>query len=69
VLAVMGITALIHPIQMMDQDLLNIDFIWMLFVSFLILPLVFFPSKMKLGTWEGFVLLGLYGLFLFKMFN
>ncbi|MFT7188430.1 MAG: cation:H+ antiporter, partial [Sediminicola sp.] len=42
-LAVLGITAIITPITVMDQGLLNSDIFWMLGISFLILPLVFFP--------------------------
>ena len=68
ILAVMGITSLIHPIEVTDLDLINKDFLWMLFISFLILPLVFLPIKMRLGAIEGFILIGFYIFFLFQMF-
>ena len=69
ILAVMGITSLIHPIEVTDLDLINKDFLWMLFISFLILPLVFFPIKMRLGAIEGLILIGIYIFFLFQMFQ
>lgn len=68
ILAVMGITAMIHPISVMDRAILDIDFFWMIGVSLLIFPLVFIPKKMRLGRLEGFCLLIIYGLFLNQMF-
>ena len=67
ILAVMGITSLIQPIVVQDQNLLQLDFLWMLAISFLILPLVFLFSKMKLGRLEGIVLLGIYIFFITQM--
>lgn len=69
ILAVMGITAMIHPISVMDRAILDIDFFWMIGVSLLIFPLVFIPKKMRLGRLEGFCLLIIYGLFLNQMFT
>ena len=45
VLAVMGITSLIQPIVVEDQNLLEVDFLWMLGISLSILPLVLFLSQ------------------------
>lgn len=45
ILAVMGVTALISPIRIIDQALLNEDFIWMIGVTIIILPLVFFSKQ------------------------
>ena len=69
ILAVMGITAMIHPISVMDRAILDIDFFWMIGVSLLIFPLVFIPKKMHLGRLEGLCLLIVYGLFLNQMFT
>ena len=69
ILAVIGITAMIHPISVMDRAILDIDFFWMIGVSLLIFPLVFIPKKMRLGRLEGFCLLIIYGLFLNQMFT
>jgi cation:H+ antiporter len=64
ILAVMGITALIQPIVVQDQNLLQLDFLWMLAISFLVLPLVFLFTKMRLGRLEGIVLLSVYVFFI-----
>lgn len=64
-LAVLGITAIITPITVVDQGLLNNDIFWMLALSFLILPLVFFPKGLRLGWRDGIILLGIYVSFVY----
>ncbi len=64
-LAVLGITAIITPIQVIDQGLLDNDIFWMLGISFLILPLVFFPKGLRLGWRDGLILLGSYATFVY----
>lgn len=59
-LGVLGITATITPISVVDQGLLDNDIFWMLGISFLILPLVFFPKGLRLGWRDGLVLLAIY---------
>lgn len=68
ILAVLGITSIITPITIVDQGLLSSDIFWMLGISLLIFPLVFAPAKMKLSWKEGLILIGLYLLFMYKMF-
>lgn len=53
IMAVLGITSLITPIEVMDQRLLSNDIFWMLGISFLIFPLVFFPKGLRLGWRDG----------------
>ena len=65
ILAVLGITSMITPIHLNDVELLNYDIFWMLGISFLIFPLVFFPRKLRLDWKDGFILLVLYGIFVF----
>jgi cation:H+ antiporter len=65
ILAVLGITSIITPIKAVDLGLLDNDIFWMLGISFLILPLVFFPKKMRLGKWEGILLLVVYVSFVY----
>lgn len=67
ILAVLGITSMISPIKVSDQGLLTNDIYWMLGFALLLFPLVFFPSKLKLGKLEGFILLGLYLVFIYQM--
>ncbi len=65
ILAVLGITSIITPIEVVDRGLLTNDVLWMLGISFLILPLVFFPKGLRLGWRDGLVLLAAYATFLF----
>ncbi len=64
ILAVMGLTSMITPIQVIDQGLLTFDIFWMLYFAIIILPLVFTPGRMKLGWKEGLIFLGSYIAFL-----
>lgn len=64
-LAVLGITSIITPIRVMDESLLTNDIFWMLGISFLVLPLVFLPNKLRLGWRDGLVLLGIYLTFVY----
>ena len=68
ILAVMGITSIIHPVEIQDPGLLRNDIWWMLGISFLILPFVFFLKKDKLGLIHGLVLITLYSIFIFPLF-
>lgn len=64
-LAVLGITALLTPIAVVDKGLLSNDIFWMLGISFLILPLVFFPKRLQLGWQKGLLLLVCYAAFMY----
>ena len=67
-LAVLGITSLISPITVKDLSLLDNDIFWMLGVSFLILPLVFFPKGLRLGWRDGIILISVYIVFIYLTF-
>jgi cation:H+ antiporter len=67
ILAVMGITAMIQPIVVFDHNLIESDFLWMIFISVLIMPLAFTPKRMKLGRFEGVILLFFYTIFIYQM--
>ncbi len=69
IMAVLGITSLITPIGVMDQGLLGNDIFWMLGVSFLVLPLVFFPKRLRLGWHDGVIFLLVYVLFIYFTIN
>ena len=64
-LAVLGITSIITPINVIDQGLLTNDIFWMLGISFLILPLVFIPKGLRLGWRDGLILIAVYGAFVY----
>ena len=65
ILAVLGITSIITPISINDSTLLTNDIYWVIGISFLILPLVFFPRKLRLDWKDGLILLLCYGIFLY----
>ncbi|NND16289.1 MAG: calcium/sodium antiporter [Eudoraea sp.] len=65
-LAVLGITSIITPITVEDQNLLTNDVFWMLAISFAILPLVFLPKGLRLNWRDGLILLILYVIFLVR---
>ncbi|MGA9239119.1 calcium/sodium antiporter [Robiginitalea sp.] len=68
-LAVLGITAIIHPIHVIDEHLVTVDLLWMLGISFLVLPLVFFPKGQRLNWKDGLILLAVYATFIFTTFS
>ncbi len=68
-LAVLGITSLVTPIQVIDQGLLTGDIFWMLGFAFLVLPLVFLPKGLRLGWRDGIILLVGYAAFLYFTLN
>ena len=65
ILAVLGVTSMITPIQIKDQGLLDNDILWMLGISLMIFPLVFLPKGLRLGWRDGIVLLLIYGAFVY----
>ena len=67
-LGVMGITAIIAPIENIDQQLIQSDFLWMISVAFLILPLIFINKKFVFGKIEGVILIGIYVAFISRIF-
>lgn len=69
ILAVLGITSMITPIKIIDQNLFSSDIFWMLGIALIVLPLNFIFVKMKLSWKEGLILLSLYLLFIYKLFN
>jgi cation:H+ antiporter len=65
ILGVLGITAIITPIEIVDQKFLTNDIYWMIGSAFIILPLVFFPKGLRLNWIDGIVLLLVYSGFLY----
>lgn len=67
ILAVLGVTAIITPVKL-NADALSLvtnDIYWMLAISFAVLPLVFFPKKLRLNWKDGIILLTSYFVFVF----
>jgi len=66
ILAVLGITSIITPVSVTDNELISVDIYWMLAISFIILPLVFLPKRMRLERKSGVILLIAYMVFLYQ---
>lgn len=71
ILAVLGITSMILPVEVKPDDLSLItnDIFWMLGISLLILPLVFLPRGLRLNWRDGLVLLAIYAAFIYLSFS
>lgn len=69
ILAVIGLTSMITPINIVEQALSSRDIYWMLAISFSILLLVFLPKKMQLDKKSGAMLLVLYIVFIYQIFS
>jgi cation:H+ antiporter len=61
--SVLGITAIIKPIQI-AQEIIERDIIWMLFFTLLLLFMVILPRRNDLGKLKGFFMLLLYFVFI-----
>jgi cation:H+ antiporter len=62
ILAIIGVTAVVKPIEV-SPIFLNNDFIWMLGFTLLLLPIII--TKLRITRWEGGVLFGGYILYLY----
>ena len=67
VFAVLGITSLVTPLSVLDQNIIDFDIYVMLFFAALILPLMFFPKKLVLGRKEGLIILLFYSFYLYNL--
>ncbi len=65
ILAVLGFTSLITPIEVSDYNLLTFDYWWMLAITILIFPLMGLITKGKLGRIEGLFLFLIYVTYIF----
>lgn len=65
ILGVLGITAIIKPIENIDEKILSQDIFWMLGFAVLLMPLVLLPKRGSLFFKEGILLLVAYTAFLY----
>lgn len=65
ILSVLGVTAIIHPIDHVDLRIIHQDIFWMLGFAFILLPMVVLPKRGSLSFKEGIVLLLAYAAFLY----
>ena len=66
--SVLGLTAMIKPIIVEDPLIVSRDLIWMLVFAAILLPLAFILKRHELKKTEGFVLVFIYGIFIYMVF-
>ena len=66
--SVLGLTAMIKPIVAEDAQILSRDIIWMLVFAVILVPLALILKRHELKRTEGFVLIFLYGIFIYLAF-
>ncbi|QTY26930.1 calcium/sodium antiporter [Flavobacterium sp. CS20] len=67
--SVLGITALIHPLQLESTEMLNSDLIWMIAFAFVLMPLaLLIPQRFYINRLKGIILLIGYMVFIFMTF-
>ena len=64
VLSILGITSILEPIKV-SQAILDVDMIWMLGITLIILP--FMVYKKRIVRWHGVILLGIYGFYVYSV--
>lgn len=69
VFAVLGLTSLVTPLSVVDNNIISFDIYIMLFFAALVLPLIFFPKKYVLGRKEGLIILVFYSLYVVNLFQ
>jgi len=62
--SVLGITAIIQPIQMQSIEVLNFDILWMIGFATVLLPLTFIQKMFRLGRVKGLLIFIAYILFI-----
>jgi cation:H+ antiporter len=66
--SVLGLTAMIHPIEVKNANILSQDIFWMLGFAVVLLPLAFLPKRLTLGRWKGMLILTAYIIFIYAAF-
>ena len=67
VFAVLGITSILTPLNVVNLNIVNFDIYVMLLFAFIILPLMFFPKKLVLGRFEGLIIFSLYVVYILNI--
>ena len=67
--SVLGLTAMIKPIVVEDPEILSRDIIWMLIFAGLLFPIALIFKRHEIKKIEGFLLVFLYGVFIFSVFS
>ncbi|MEZ4797591.1 MAG: calcium/sodium antiporter [Flavobacteriaceae bacterium] len=66
--SVLGLTSMIKTIPVTDNQILTRDIFWMIAFAAILIPLVLTPKKHEITRSNGFVLVLMYGIFIFLVF-
>ncbi|MUP44248.1 calcium/sodium antiporter [Gramella sp. BOM4] len=66
--SVLGLTALIKPIDVKSDQILTSDMFWLLGIAFVLMPLLLIPKYSEMGRKEGFLLVAGYSVFILLAF-
>jgi cation:H+ antiporter len=66
--SVLGLTSLVKPIVVDDPEILSRDSVWMLVFAGLLLPLTLIFKRYEIKKFEGFLLVFLYGVYIYSVF-
>lgn len=66
--SVLGLTAMIQPIPVLNPSILSVDMFWMIGFAAVLIPLAFLPKKLTIGRYKGALLLASYILFVYLAF-
>lgn len=61
--SVLGITALIQPIEIKSDAILTNDIFWMIGFAFILIPLAFVPRRFEMSRYKGAILFISYAIF------
>jgi len=67
--SVLGLTAIIQPINLQSKEILTNDIFWMIGFSFILLPLVFLPPKFTFSRYKGIFIFIAYIIFILLSFR
>ena len=61
--SVLGLTAIIKPIAVIDDAILSTNIFWMIGFAAILLPLAFIPKRLELSRYKGLILFVAYIVF------
>lgn len=67
--SVLGLTAMIHPIHVINPNILSNDIFWMIGFAAILIPLMLLPVRYSFGRYKGLIKLGVYILFVYLAFS
>lgn len=62
--SVLGLTAIIKPINVVDDAILSTNIFWMIGFAAVLLPLAFIPKRLKISRYKGLLLFAGYCIFI-----